>query len=93
METTKRVREYIRNWMTKGYPDDIPDEVPHVLMKQGLAPSYKAICLALLSNDMNLESLGFTAKKSKWYSAFKKVEIEERIRTTGSAKKPDKKVG
>lgn len=64
--------------MSHGYPDDIPDEVPISLMNRNLAPSYKAICLALLKNDHNLESLGFSAKKSEWYSAFKRVEIEGR---------------
>ena len=61
-----------------GYSDDIPDEVPRVLMKLGLAPSYKAIALALLQNDMNLESLGFTPRKSIYYSILKKIEIDAR---------------
>ena len=80
MQTIKRIKQYIKNWRSRGYPDDIPDEVPQVLMKQALAPSYQAICLAILRNDMNMEALGYTPKKSKWYSAYKKVEIEERIR-------------
>lgn len=80
MQTAKRVKQYITSWRSKGYPEDIQDEVPHILMKLGLAPSYKAICLALLNNDTNLTALGFSGKVSKWYSAFKKVEIEERER-------------
>ena len=47
-------------------------------MKLGLAPSYKAIALAILKNDNNFESLGFTAPVSRWYSAIKRVEIEQR---------------
>ena len=77
---TSRINQYVENWKDKGYPNDIPDEVPHILMKLGLAPSYKAIALALLKNDSNLELLGFTAPISKWYSAFKKVEIEQRVK-------------
>lgn len=75
---TSRVNQYIANWKIRGYPEGIPDEVPHILMKLGLAPSYKAIALALLKNDNNLELLGFTAPVTKWYSAFKRIEIEQR---------------
>lgn len=75
---TNRVNQYIRQWKAKGYPEDIPDEVPPVLMIKNLAPSYKAICLALLRNDHNLEALGFSAPKSEWYSAIKRVEIAAR---------------
>jgi predicted phosphoadenosine phosphosulfate sulfurtransferase len=80
---TKNINRYIKEWKQKDYENDIPDEVPDELMKLNLAPSYKAIALALLKNDHNLKSLGFTPKKSKWYSAFKKVEIEERDRLKG----------
>ena len=80
MKTTDRVKEYTENWTSKGYEAGIPDEVPDVLMKLGLAPSYKAIAMALLKNDMNLESLGFSPKKSKWYSILKKIEIDARIK-------------
>lgn len=75
-----KVNKYVGDWRSKGYVNDIPDEVPHELMKAGVAPSYKAIAIALLQNDMHLTSLGFSAPKSKWYSAFKRVEIEERER-------------
>lgn len=73
-----KIALYIKNWRSRGYPEDIPDAVPTVLMPKNLAPSYKAIALALLRNDRNLEALGFTPKKSFWYSAFKRVEIEQR---------------
>lgn len=78
MKTKARIRKYISEWKKKGYPDDIPDEVPAVLMPKNLAPSYKAIAQCLLSNDMNMEGLGFSAPKSKWYGIFKRIEIEGR---------------
>jgi len=78
VDTKKNIKTYINNWKEKGYQEDIPDEVPEELMKLNLAPSYKAIALALLRNDMNLESLGFTPKKSIFYSILKKIEIEPR---------------
>lgn len=78
MKTAEKINKYITDWRQKGYPDDIPDEVPNQLMKLGIAPSYKAICIALLRNDMNLESLGFSPPKSMWYSAIKRAEIAAR---------------
>ena len=48
-------------------------------MKSGKVPSYKAIAVAILSNDVTLKSLGFSGEKSDWYSVYKKIEIEERM--------------
>jgi predicted phosphoadenosine phosphosulfate sulfurtransferase len=76
----KRISEYIEKWKNMGYPDDIPDEVPACLMKENLAPSYKAICLAILKNDHGMTSLGFTQKPSKWYSILKRIELDERAK-------------
>ena len=74
----KRVDEYISNGMKCGYSDGIPDEVPDELMRLGLAPSYKAIAIAILKNDLQFTSLGFPGKHSDWYSALKQIEIAER---------------
>jgi predicted phosphoadenosine phosphosulfate sulfurtransferase len=49
-------------------------------MRQNLAPSYKAIAIAILKNDLTFSTLGFTPPKSKWYMALKKVEIEQRTK-------------
>ena len=70
------IAKHIEDWRARGYPDDIPDEVPDVL--SDFAPSYKAICQAILKNDLGFHSLGMTPKVSAWYSAIKRVEIEER---------------
>lgn len=74
----KKINKYIYHWSKRGYPDDIEDCVPDVLMQNNLAPSYKAIALAILKNDNNFISLGFTAKKSEWYDRLKKIEIMSR---------------
>lgn len=79
MSTTRnRIDDYIAKWQAQGYPDDIPDEVPTELMHHNLAPSYKAICICLLKNDLYLQGLGYSTPKSEWYSVIKRVEIEER---------------
>lgn len=89
MSTERRVAEYIIAWKNRGYQEDIPDEVPDVLMSLGLAPSYKAICYALLKNDLKLEALGFSGgKKSRWYSIFKRIELEERAKLSRPASLP-----
>lgn len=74
----KKINSYISSWKNKGYQEDIPDEVPDVLMNYNLAPSYKAIALAIMKNDHSMSSLGFSQKKSEWYNVLKKIEIRER---------------
>lgn len=74
----KRIQEYICKWRNQGYPIGIPNEVPLVLMKNNLAPSYKAIALAILKNDHVLASLGFSVKKSIWYDVLKKIELTKK---------------
>ena len=78
IETEKKVRQYIKAWESRGYPNGIPDEVPDELMALGLAPSYKAICFALLKNDVALRSLGFSPPISAAYMGIKRLEIEAR---------------
>ena len=73
-----KIKEYINNWKQKDYLDGIPDEVPNVLMDLNLAPSYKAICIAILKNDHSMQSLGFTPKPSIYYNELKRIEIMNR---------------
>jgi predicted phosphoadenosine phosphosulfate sulfurtransferase len=61
-----------------GYFYDIPDEVPQSLSRENLAPSYKALAIALLNNDHALKSLGMTQPKSKAYSMLKQIELKAR---------------
>jgi len=74
----KKIEDYIKTWESRCYSDGIPEEVPSRISQLNKAPSYKQICSAILKNDINLKSLGFTPKKSKYYSEFKRVEIEQR---------------
>lgn len=78
MDYSSRITEYIDTWKERGYPEDIPDEVPDVLMQLGLAPSYKAIALTILDNDLQCIGLGYAPKKSKWYGILKRIELEQR---------------
>ena len=74
----KKVEQYLEHWSRCGYPDDIPDDVPDALMRLNLAPSWKAIAIAILKNDLHFTSLGFSVAHSKWYDALKKIELDAR---------------
>jgi predicted phosphoadenosine phosphosulfate sulfurtransferase len=75
--TNERVEEYIKTWKGRCYYSDIPDEVPEKIMRSGRAPSYKAIALAILKNDLQLFALGFAAKESEWYQALRIEKARE----------------
>lgn len=70
----QRARQYEKAWRTRGYPAGLPDEVPVLLQRERLAPSWKAVAMSILNNDHNMHSLGFTPKPSSWYAAIKRAE-------------------
>lgn len=61
-----RIVHYVETWERRCYHKGIPDEVPPELMRLNLAPSHKAIALAILKNDHTLATLGYTAPVSPW---------------------------
>jgi len=75
----EKIEAYCHSWELRGYHAGITDEAPSQLESEGLAPSYRKIAQAILSNDMNLYSLGFSRKISLWYGAIKKNEIQDRV--------------
>ena len=58
-------------WEERCYKDGIPDEVEQGLMNSMRVPSYKAIAMAILNNDLHLYSLGFQPHISHWYRVVK----------------------
>ena len=75
-----KILAYIRKWEKRGYPDGIPDEAPPELEVLGKVPSYRLICRAILTNDRQLETLGYSRQKCEAYMAIKRAEIEARKR-------------
>lgn len=73
----RKILEYIETWENRCYPDGIPDEAPIELNDK--VPSYKKICIAILKNDVALETLGFTKPKCEIYSLLKRKELNERF--------------
>lgn len=65
--------QYVQKWSEMGYPDDLPDECPQRLAELNLAPSWRAIAVAILKNDVSCQSLGFTPRRSQWYAVLKRA--------------------
>jgi predicted phosphoadenosine phosphosulfate sulfurtransferase len=66
------VEAYVSIWESRCYKDGIPDEVSSLLEKSNRVPSYRAIAVAILKNDLTLKSLGFSGKDSAWAYELKK---------------------
>lgn len=73
-----KLLDYISKWEKRGYADGIPDEADEMLEEHIKAPSYRAICLAILKNDCQLVTLGYSRPKSDAYMNLKRIEIEGR---------------
>lgn len=74
-----KIQSYIAQWERRGYPDGIPDEAPAELERlNNKVPSYRLICLAIIKNDKQLESLGFTRRPCEIYNILKREELEAR---------------
>jgi len=73
-----KIIDYVKTWENRGYKDGIPDEAPIMLEQLCKVPSYRKIVMAILKNDNNLQSLGYTPKKSIYYNILKKIEIDAR---------------
>lgn len=58
---TERVNHYIALWRRRCYSSGIPDEVPQAVADSGRAPSWKAVALCILRNDLHFYGLGFAA--------------------------------
>lgn len=74
----EKILDYIQTWEQRCYFEGIPDEAPYELEIRNKVPSYKKICMAILRNDYALKSLGYTPKKSKYYDAYKRIELDNR---------------
>lgn len=73
----EKIKKYIKDWERKGYSNGIPDEAPSELEKRNIVPSYRKIAIAILKNDPSLKSLGLSGKTSKYYSAYKYIELNK----------------
>lgn len=49
----------MRTWQARCYSHGIPDEVPVKVAVSRRAPSWRAVAVALLQNDLHLYQLGY----------------------------------
>ena len=78
------MRQYVSAWRKRCYSNDIPDEVPRKVEASGRAPSYRAIAIAILRNDLTLKALGFGGgdyerQKELTYLAGGKTEFQTKL--------------
>jgi predicted phosphoadenosine phosphosulfate sulfurtransferase len=74
----KKILDWIKKWEDRGYSGGIPDEAPRRLEALCKVPSYRMICIAIMKNDKQLESLGYSRIECHAYRELKKIEIEGR---------------
>jgi predicted phosphoadenosine phosphosulfate sulfurtransferase len=74
----QKIADYIARWESRGYSNGIPDEACPHLEARGMAPSYRLICRAILRNDVALQTLGYSIRKTDAYMEYKRLEIMER---------------
>lgn len=75
--TISRVNSYVKVWEERCYKDGIPDEVTKRLSDSMRVPSYKAIAMAILQNDLALYTLGFQPVVSHWYRTVKDMTCKD----------------
>jgi predicted phosphoadenosine phosphosulfate sulfurtransferase len=76
-----KIAVFLHWWRERGYPDGIPDEMPHRL-EAGTdgerVPSWRRICKALLRNDYWCKGLSFSQTKSDAYERYKRIMRKRR---------------
>lgn len=65
-----KIAVYIKWWLSRGYPDGIPDEADLKIENAGKAPSWRRICKTLLRNDYWCKYLGFSPTKTSAYKNY-----------------------
>jgi len=78
MGAKQKIEGYIGQWENRCYSDGIPDVGPMELEQNGLIPSYRRICNAILKNDNTLKTLGYSQSKCKSYNQLKRIELIDR---------------
>lgn len=74
----ERIAQYVETWEGRGYATGIPDEADFVLESLNKVPSYRAICRAIMKNDVGLLSLGYARQPCEAYMMLKRIELIER---------------
>lgn len=70
-----KIISWVKLWRTRGYQYDIPDEAPEVFERENKVPSYRRICLAIMKNDCQLQTLGYNRVECQSYQEIKRAEL------------------
>lgn len=81
-----KILGYIKTWEQRGYSDGIPDEAPARLEQLNKVGSYRMICMAIMKNDVCLETLGFSKTKSNVYHEIKRSDLISRGKLSNQLK-------
>ena len=71
----EKILAWVKKWEGRGYSGGIPDEADLGIELAERAPSYRRICLAIMKNDVQLESLGYTREPCAIYMSIKREEL------------------
>lgn len=71
----EKVLAWVKKWEGRGYSNGIPDEADIGIELAERAPSYRRICMAIMKNDVQLESLGYTREVCPTYMSLKREEL------------------
>jgi predicted phosphoadenosine phosphosulfate sulfurtransferase len=72
------ITKWVEIWKSRGYSHDIPDQAPDIFEQENMAPSYRRICLAIMKNDIQLQSLGYNREPCQVYNVIKRAELKQR---------------
>lgn len=74
-----KIAVYIKWWLSRGYPDGIPDFVELKIENTGKAPSWRRVCKTLLRNDYWCKYLGFSPTKTSAYKNYTDLMKKRRL--------------
>lgn len=73
-----KIAVFIKWYRDRGYPDGIPDEMPHEKEAGREVPSWRRVCKMLLKNDYWGKSLGFTQQKGTAHQRYTELMAKRR---------------
>jgi 3'-phosphoadenosine 5'-phosphosulfate sulfotransferase (PAPS reductase)/FAD synthetase len=73
-----KIAVYLKWYVDKGFPNDIPDQDDWKLEQEGKVPTWRQIAKTLLKNDYWCRNLGFAITKSSAYEKYLKLMQRKR---------------
>lgn len=75
-----KIAVFLKWYMSRGYPNGIPDQADHEAETAKTKPSWRRICKMMLRNDYFAKGLSFDQTKPEFYLRYKKVMQNRRRR-------------